>query len=358
MESDSDLARDKSGGAAAPLTVAVTGASGFVGQHLLPQLDRAPEVGRLVGLDLRDPERRVRRLDFHRVDIAHAELKPLVEDVDVVIHLAAIHDPVPDVDLMARVNVEGTRRVLDAAAAVGVRRVVLMSTATVYGAWPNNPVPLTEDAPLRPNPEFPAAVQAAEVERLLAEWRLDYPGVAVVVLRPAPVLGAGATHLLARIIAAGTVPVRGAAAPVQCVHVDDASDALVRACVGDLDGVFNVAADGWVDREDARELQARGRRPPVPEELAARLLTASWTSGVGDVHPGVVPLLVHPWVVANDRLRAAGWMPGHSNEETLVATADRLPRPPVWPWIVAGAGALAAAVLAEELWRRARRSQP
>ncbi len=356
MEQHADLAsHGGSGVSAGPLTVAVTGASGFVGQHLLPLLDRAPEVGRLVGLDVRDPARRVRHLDFHRVDIAHAELKPLVEDADVVLHLAAIHDPVPDVDLIARVNIEATRRVLDVAATVGVRRVVLMSSATVYGAWPNNPVPLTEEAPLRPNPEYPPAVQAAEVERLLAEWRRDHPGVAVVVLRPAPVLGAGAEHLLARIIAAGTVPVRGTAAPVQCVHVDDAADALVRACVGDLDGVYNVAADGWLDHEDALELQARRRRPPVPEELAARLLTASWTSGMGDVHPGVVPLLVHPWVVANDRLRATGWAPRHSNEETLVATADHLPRPAVWPWVVAGAGALTAALVAEELWRRVRR---
>ena len=59
-----------------------------------------------------------------------------------------------DEALMARVNVEGTRRVLAAAAAVSATRIVRISSATVYGAWPSNPVPLTEDAPLRPNPHF------------------------------------------------------------------------------------------------------------------------------------------------------------------------------------------------------------
>ena len=110
------------------------------------------------------------------MDIAGHDLKPLLEGVDVLVHLAAIVDPIADEALMTRVNVEGTRRVLDAAAAVGVRKIIRLSTTAVYGAWPTNPLPLTEDAPLRPNPGFNAAVHAAEVERLLAEWQHEHPG--------------------------------------------------------------------------------------------------------------------------------------------------------------------------------------
>jgi nucleoside-diphosphate-sugar epimerase len=89
-----------------------------------------------------------------------------------VIHSAAmVHCGWRHLAEMRHVNVEGTRHVLDAAASVGARRVVRISSATVYGAWANNPVPLTEDTALRPNPDFSPAVQAAEVERLLAEWR-------------------------------------------------------------------------------------------------------------------------------------------------------------------------------------------
>ncbi|HEX9505061.1 MAG TPA: NAD-dependent epimerase/dehydratase family protein, partial [Acidimicrobiia bacterium] len=157
-------------------SVAVTGASGLVGGHLLTVLAEHPDVDRIVGLDVREPQRRPRAVEFHHVDIAGTELKPLLEGVDIVVHLAGVVDPVPDETLMARVNVGGTRRVLDAAASVGVRRVVRISSATVYGAWPNNPLPLTEQAPLRPNPHFSPAVQGAEVERLLAQWREEHPG--------------------------------------------------------------------------------------------------------------------------------------------------------------------------------------
>ena len=85
-----------------------------------------------------------------------------------------------------------------------------MSTAAVYGAWATNPIPLTEDAPLRPNPGFGPAVHAAEVERLLHEWQHDQPDAMVTVLRAAPVLGAGAEHLWARLLAGWRRPrVRG-----------------------------------------------------------------------------------------------------------------------------------------------------
>ena len=85
-------------------------------------------------------------------------------------HLAAIVGPIPDEALMTRVNCDGTRRVLEAAGRAGVNRVVRLSSAAVYGAWENNPVPLTEDAVLRPNPGYLPAILDAECERVLAEW--------------------------------------------------------------------------------------------------------------------------------------------------------------------------------------------
>ncbi len=77
-------------------SVAVTGASGLVGRHLLPLLTDHPDVARVVGLDVREPERRPRTVEFHRVDIAGTELKPLLVGIDVVVHLAGVVDPVPD----------------------------------------------------------------------------------------------------------------------------------------------------------------------------------------------------------------------------------------------------------------------
>jgi nucleoside-diphosphate-sugar epimerase len=322
-------------------SVAVTGASGLVGRHLLPVLAAHPDVERVLGLDVREPERRPRSVEFARVDIAGTELKPLLEGIDVVVHLAGVVDPVPDVALMARVNVEGTRHVLDAVASVGARRIVRISSATVYGAWANNPVPLSEDAALRPNPDFSPAVQGAEVERLLADWRAGHPEVTVTTLRSAPVVGPGAERLPARILL-GRPPlrVRGAAAPVQVVHVADLASALALVATRDLPGAFNVAADGWLDADEARELIPRPAAPALPAEVLERWLRRTWDLGVGDVPAGIVPYLVHPWVISNERLRAAGWTPAHGNVDAIAEAVASLPPRDARPAIAAGAGGL------------------
>src|SRR5439155_3596079 len=214
----------------AAATVVITGVSGFLGQAVLRRLAGSVAVGRLVGLDVREPGYRPRSLQFHLVDVAGSDLRPHFEGADVLVHLAGVHDAIPDEELMARVNVGGTRRVLEAAAAAEVGKVVLVSSAAVYGAWANNPVPLTEDAPLRPNPGFPLGVHKAELERLLAEWALARPAVVTTVLRPAFVLGPDADHAMARMIRARVpLAVGGSTAPVQFVHEDDATEAIALA---------------------------------------------------------------------------------------------------------------------------------
>jgi UDP-glucose 4-epimerase len=339
--------------------VAITGIAGLLGQRLLPRLDSSPAVGRVVGLDVRDPERRIGRLEMHRVDIATADLTLLLEGVDVIVHLASIVDPLPDDSFETRVNVEGTRRVLDAATKLGITKIVRVSTAAVYGAWPGNPIPLTEDAPLRPNPGFGPGVQGAEVERMLAMWREGVPGAVTTTLRAAPVLGRGARHLWARLLSGRpAIRVRGAAPPVQTVHADDVADALLLAVERDLPGVFNVAADGWLDAEAATALR---RRPAaaVPAELLSRALRRLWSTGLGDVPAEALPYLTYPWVLANGRLRAEGWIPHHTNEETLIETVASLTKPfPKVKVALAAAGLASAAAAAAGgvvLWRNRRR---
>jgi nucleoside-diphosphate-sugar epimerase len=341
------------------ISVAVTGAAGLVGQPLVHALAGNPDVARVVALDVREPARRPPSVELHRVDIAGTRLAPLLAGVDVIVHLAGVVDPIADEALMARVNVGGTRQVLEAAATVGVRRVVRVSSATVYGAWANNPVPLTEDAPLRPNPAFSPAVQGAEVERLLAEWRAAHPDVVTTTLRAAPVVGPGAERLPARILLGRpALRVRNAEPPVQVVHVDDLVSALALAATTDLPGVYNVAADGWLAAGEARALTGRAAVPAIGEEALTRLLRRSWALGVGDVPPGVVPYLVHPWVIANDRLRAAGWVPAHTNSDAIregVASLSSSRRGVDARVAIGAAGAAVVTVVVATRMRRRRR---
>ena len=201
-------------------------------------------------------------------------------------------------------------------------------------------------------------MQGAEVERLLAEWRASHPEVTVTTLRSAPVVGPGAERLPARILL-GRPPlrVRGADAPVQVVHVDDLASALALVATRDLPGAYNVAADGWLDAAEVRALIGRPAAPALPAEVLERWLRRTWDLGMGDVPAGVVPYLVHPWVIGNERLRAEGWVPAHSNADAITEAVAALPPRDTKPAIVAGAGGLLLVAGTAVALRRRRRKR-
>jgi hypothetical protein len=197
----------------------------------------------------------------------------------------------------------------------------------VYGAWANNPVPLTEDAPLRPNPGVLAASEKAELERAAAEWRDAHPGATVALLRPTVTVAAEGNGWLARALdRSGPLPVTDEEPPAQFLDVQDLATAVDLARRTGLDGPRNVAPDGWISGETARSLAGGAPRVRLPERLALRLARFGWRWRLAATPPALLPFTVHPWVIANDRLQADGWAPASSNEEAYVA-AHR-----VGPW--------------------------
>lgn len=251
-----------------------------------------------------------------RLDVTTDDVKPTLEGVDTLVHLATSTPAGPS---SATDDVDVARRVLDAAGATGVSHVVVVSSALVYGAWANNPVPLTEDAILRPNPGFPFAAERAEVERLAAEWREEHPGSTVTVLRPVRVAGADDLDWLVRALRPGpAVPEGTVEPPVQFVHVDDLATAVDLAWRSRLDGAFNVAPDGSIPAHEVRSLTGAPPKVRMPGRVAHRVVGLGFRWGIGPTPAEMLPYTLHPWVVANDRLRAAGWSARVSNEEACV----------------------------------------
>lgn len=240
-------------------------------------------------------------------DLASLDLKRSLDGASVVVHLASATDE----------PLTATRAVLDAAS--DATHLVVVTSALVYGAWPTNPVPITEDAPLKPNPGFEPAVALGEVERLVGAWRDDHPGATVTVLRPAPPVAEDDDGWLAPMLAAVRgVPVGDDDPPGQFVHLDDLASAVELAVAKRLDGAYNVAPEGWVPGEELPALQG-GPRVRLPGRIAERLASWRWRAGISPTPPGLLPWTCHSWVVAADRLRAEGWVPTHTNEEAFVA---------------------------------------
>ena len=304
-------------------TVAVTGAAGGLGRRVLPLVLADPSVGRVVALDRLPIPTNGDRVDAHRLDLARSDLVPLLEGVDEIVHLAFVLGEGRRADAAARVNLEGTRRLLAAASAAGVRHVVALSSATVYGAWPNNPIPLTEDAPLRPNPDVAYAVQKSYVEHLVADWADADLARTAAVLRPVTALAAdGDTWVASALAEAASIRAGEDDPPAQFVHLDDLATAVDLARRGHLDGPYNVAPDGWIAGATVRALHGAGPRLRLPDKLAARLEHIRWRLRRGRASLGLLSFATHPCVVANGRLRSAGWVPVRTNEQAYVAGTE------------------------------------
>jgi len=240
---------------------------------------------------------------------------------DLLVHLApGDHDALA---ARGRSAATGTPELLASAAEHGVSHVVLLSSAMVYGAWPNNPVPITEDAPLRPDFGFAFARQLATVEQLVDDWRDRVPGRSTCVLRPVPAMAADGTSSLVRALSAGMGGRLGEDdIPAQFLHLDDLASAVVLAVDRRLDGVYNVAPDGHVPGSRVRSLWGMAPRLRLPERVGEFVADIRWRFQRGPIPPGLRPYVRSPWLVSNGRLRAEGWAPRVTNEQAFVEGTD------------------------------------
>ena len=295
--------------------VAVTGAASGLGHALTARLAASDRIGRVIAIDGHRGD--ATGVTWRVVDIRDPALAGRLAGVDVVVHTDL--DLAPDSDHRSRraFNVRGAQTVLTAAAAGRVGRVVLVTSAMVYGARPDNPVPLAEEAPLGADPDGSVVGDLLEVEHLAQRSPQANPGMAITVVRPAALVGEGVDTLITRHFEAPRLlAVKGCAPRWQFCHVDDLVSALELAAAGEVTGKFAVGCEGWLEQEQVEELSGL-RRIELPAGLtfgtAQRLHRAGITPAlVTDLH-----FVVYPWVVDCATLRQAGWKPAFDNETAL-----------------------------------------
>lgn len=304
-------------------TVAITGVGGLVGRRVAAALDDDAGIDRIVGIDRVVPgELSSSKLVFREADVRDERLGELFEGVDVVVHLASWVNPSRDEAAMRSVNVDGTRNLLEQAVAAGVAQVVYVSSAVVYGAHPDNDFPLTEDSPLRANPDFSYAEQKREVEDLLWPFAAAHPHLTLTVLRPSIIVGRGVENFVTRQLLDSPryIGVRNHEPPMQFAHVEDVASAVVHAIEHRLAGAYNVTSEGWLSFDEI--LAIAGRKVlELPEEVAFSVADRAWRFGLVPAPAGAVNYVMYPWVVSVDKLVQTGWRPRHSNRDALAEAA-------------------------------------
>jgi nucleoside-diphosphate-sugar epimerase len=314
--------------------VAVTGAARGVGRSLVERLVRRADVTSVVAVDEQRVD--VTGAGWRAADVRSPELVDALAGCTTVVHAVVPDVPGepsangarPDVEAALLQLVEGARTVVTAAAAANVPRVVLVTSAMVYGAAADNPVPLDEDMPAGAVADGPAITALLDVEEIAAQARRVHPGLRVTVVRPAILVGPGADSVLTRHFEAPRLLVVKDSRPHwQFCHVDDLVSALELAAVGTVEGAVSVASDGFLTQDEVEEVTGL-RRIELPSRIAYGTAERLHRLGMTPAPSSELAFTAEPWVVPSTRLRAAGWAPTHDNRAALAALMEERTRRP------------------------------
>lgn len=355
--------RTRAATGALPGVVAVTNAASPAGEVLLDLLRQAPDVTAVVAVDTR--KGRASGVTWRLADPADPGVLEHLRGVDAVVHLAAGDDIEAALRLGPKRRawvLRSAQAVTTAAAAAGARHLVVVTSAMVYGATPDAPVPLPEGADLVPTPDAGVVGDMLEVEAVAARATSTHPGLLVTSLRPAALVGPGVDTVITRHYEAPRLLVlREDRMAWQFCHVDDLASAVLCTLRERLGGAVTVGSPGSMNTRTVEQLSGM-RRIELPAALAFGTAERLHRVGVLPMPPEDLSYVVHPWVVGSARLRAAGWTARHDNETGLgvllaevrgrhALGARRVERKDA---AVGAAGAAVAIVGTAAVWRQAR----
>jgi len=312
------------------MTVAVTGAATPVGDRIVRALLARSAAGAAIGtvVGLGAERGGADGVHWRLADLDSPDLARSLRGVDALIHVAVSTNLAADLNLSARTRRERATRqirtVVISAAAAGVARLVVVTSAMTYGASPANAVPLPEDAPLAADPDEGLVGDLLAVEQVLRAAAEVHPGLAITVVRPAALVGPDIDTVITRHFEAPRLlTVKGGCPAWQFCHVEDLATALVTTVELGLGPAVTVGSQGWMTQE---EVEAVSGMYPVElsESMALGIGQRLHRVGILPFPPSDLAYAVYPWAISSATLAAAGWQPAYDNATCLVALIESI----------------------------------
>jgi UDP-glucose 4-epimerase len=306
---------------AAKRVVLVTGVSRDLGARFARSLATDAEV-EVVGLDVIPPRHDLGSADFVRADIRSPVIAKVIatRHVDTVVHLAMVATPGSGGrSSMKEINVIGTMQLLAACQTTDtLRKLVVQSSISVYGASPRDPAKFTEEMSPRVQPRTGFGKDSVEIETYVRGLALRRPDVVVSTLRLANLMGAGVDSQITRYLRLPVVPrVMGYDARLQFLHPSDAVDALALVTAQDVAGTFNVAADDMLTLSQALRMMGRPT-VGVPHPMAPIVATVGRQARLLDFSTDQIDALTYGRGMDTSRFRlATGFSPAYTSKAAL-----------------------------------------
>ncbi len=260
--------------------VVITGIGGNLGRAVARRLHRHYEV---VGIDRRTVRHMPKDIDIEQVDIRRRRVEDVFrrQDLDAVVHLNIMHDPRTRQDEHHQFNIVGTQKIFELSAENRVPKVIVLSSADVYGPDPRNDQFLTEESALMGGQNFEAIRDLIALDMFCNTFFWRHPEIETVILRPVHIVGSvnNAPSKYLRLEHPPTI--LGFDPMVQLIHVEDVVTAIEQALTPGIRGVFNIAGPSPVPL--SLILKRLGRKPrPLPEPALKMMLKTAWTLKLSD----------------------------------------------------------------------------
>ena len=299
------------------MKILITGASGYVARVLLPYLLNDGEVSAVCGLDVRPPGIEHPKFVFLEGDVKLDGMERAMQGADAVVHLAFIVTEIKDKKRIYDVNVNGTRCVLDAAKAAGIRQLVVASSLSAYGSHAHSADAITEATPLRGNKNSYYSHTKHIIEKMLDEFEKENLGVTVTRLRPSILCGPRTDNFFLDLLAQRVILYPNSnPAGLPLVQEDDAAKAFYLAIKKGVPGVFNIAA-GNLSFEKIGEILGRPTFG-LPYLLLKPMVDAGFRVRLSPISSHWMVLARYPFNVSCERARQLlGWAPQRSPEEAF-----------------------------------------
>ena len=311
------------------MRVVVIGATGNIGTSVLAALEADPLVSSIVAVARRPAGGAGPKVSWRELDVARDDLDRDLEGADAVICLAWLIQPSRDLERLRATNVDGSRRVFEAAARAGVPALLYSSSVGAYSPGPKDRA-VDESWPTEGIQSSFYSRHKAEVERLLDETEARHPDLRVVRMRPALVFKREAASEIRRLFAGPLLPsflLRRSLIPVvpksprlrfQAVHSLDVGEAFRLALHAPVRGAFNLAAEPVLDG-DALGRLLDARPLAVHPGLLRAASDLTWRAHLQPSPSGWVDMALGVPIMSADRARTElGWTPRQSAADALL----------------------------------------
>jgi UDP-glucose 4-epimerase len=301
--------------------IVVTGIVGRLGRRLVRRLHRERTV---IGLDRRKFLDRPKDIEHHEIDVRRKKAKDVFRSrkVAALVHLGAMHDPTKTAEEHHTWNVLGFQKLLEYVRQYDVPKLVLLSSSSLYGARPDNPQFLSEDAPLLGSGAFSEMRDLVELDMLAQSFFWKHPKTETVILRPTHILGtvrnAPSNYLRLQVVPT----LLGYDPMVQVVHQDDVVRAIELALRPGVRGIFNVGGPPPVALSRALRVLERPTLP-LPFSVAKPTLERLWKLRMTSFPAPELDYIRYVCMVDDTRARQVlGFAPEHDVTHTLRAVDE------------------------------------